>query len=198
MYIQSISLPKNQEIKLTGNDLKHIVVSRDTDSQPEVVQRIRVDGEREVYADLLRDRVKHRKLLKEVVDSSNTVLFHAKAIWPFDFFPNEIIIDVARVTILKREFFWTGNIESLYIKDLMHITVETGPFFSTLRLVDTSFDKKKHFIAYLKRNDAFRAREILQGLVIASKSGVDLTKCDIGFLAPSISELSDMPLACAI
>jgi hypothetical protein len=80
--------------------------------------------------------------------------------------------------------------ESLYITDLMRITVETGPLFSTLRLIDKSFDTTKHYITHLRRHDAFRARDILQGLLTAVKSGVDIARCDLGYLVPSLSELS--------
>ncbi len=165
------------------------------DKQPQIVHYTELsEVVEDAHKDEVKEQVKHRRMLEKVMRRSSTILFNAKTVWPFDMFPSDLIIDINSVTIIKREFFWSGHAESLYIQDLMRITVETGPFFSTLRLIDKSFDTTKHFVRHLRRDDAFRAREILQALLAAVKSGVNLAKCDINRVVPSLSKVGERQL----
>jgi hypothetical protein len=134
-------------------------------------------AEEEASRRLTRDANLNGEKFDDVVKRSDTVLFKAKTIFPFDFFPNDLIIDITKVTVITRNFFFSGQTQSINIKDILDIVVETGPFFATIRVIDMGYlPTNKIHIKYLKKKDAMQARAIIEGLLAANKAGVDITK----------------------
>ncbi|RJR29763.1 hypothetical protein C4564_01630 [Candidatus Microgenomates bacterium] len=120
--------------------------------------------------------------LAALTEQSTQILFKTTGVFPFDFFPDELIIDKTKVSILQRNFFWSELIKSVLIKDVYSVTIETGPLFAHLVISDNSTpatlqsDEMQFntlMIRYLKRSEAFRARCILQGMKIAVEQNVD-------------------------
>lgn len=144
--------------------------------KPQHQNKPEAKGRMEGHAEMYREKTINEEMFDDVVKRSNMILFSAKATFPFDFFPNEIIIDVTKVTVISRQFFFSGQTSSVHIRDIMDVVVETGPLFSTLVIVDMGFTQNKLKIHYMKKQDAITAREIIEGLLAASKAGVDITK----------------------
>jgi hypothetical protein len=200
MEPQSVLLPKNQEIKLDKlkprekkeeKKNKKLTVEKNS-GEAEYGKKVQKEGEHDAYKDIVKEQTKQHEMVEDIINKSNRVLLHVKAVFPFDLFPNELIIDLAKVTFVMKEFFGSGTMEAVYVKDIADVIVETGPVFSTLRIVDISFGANKHFIHYLKKKDAFRARELIEGLITASKEGLDLTKLEAGDVISAITKLSGM------
>jgi hypothetical protein len=148
------------------------------------------DVENEVQKDLAKEEAKQKEMFINAVDDSSMPLLRIKSVFPFDFFPNELIVDMVKVTMVKKDFFFSGSSEAVYIKDIANVIVETGPFLSTLKIIDISYNTEKHNIQYLKRKDAFRARILIEGLVTAAKRGIDLCKLNRKEVVPYINQLS--------
>lgn len=138
---------------------------------------------------LIRERLRNDEQLNELVDRTQTVLFKARSIFPFDFFPDEISVSLTKVTMVNRQFFSSGTTQSVYIKDIMDVIVDSGPFFATLKIIDVSFAENKLVVEYLSKGDAMKARRLIEGLTIASKMNIDLTKVDKNYLINHIQEL---------
>lgn len=111
-----------------------------------------------------------------VLQGSKRVLLKTSSIFPFDFFPDEITIDECKVNIIFHEFFFSGDTHSITIDMIKDIDVETGPIFATLKIVPDGFPGEPLRLRFLKKKDAIRARQIIQGLMIARKHGIDPTK----------------------
>jgi hypothetical protein len=127
--------------------------------------------------------------LEDVVKNANLVLFQARTIFPFELFPSEIVIDPVKLTVISRDFFVSGQTQSVYIKDIMDVIIETGPFFSSLRIVDIGYAQNKLSIKYLLRKDASCARQILEGLLAGTKAGVDFSCLKKGEILRVINSL---------
>lgn len=113
------------------------------------------------------------KIIK-LADASNASLFKSSTIFPFTFFPDTIIIDKTKITIIERLFFFNADIRSYAIEDVLNVEVAIGLLFSTLTCI-TRYDNKKAFsLRYLKKKDASFARKLIQGLIIAKREGVHL------------------------
>jgi len=56
------------------------------------------------------------------------------------------------------------------------VLIETGWFWSKLKIIDIGYTEESIDVCYLKTKDAVRARKIIQGLVVAHKNGIDLSK----------------------
>jgi hypothetical protein len=117
--------------------------------------------------------------ISTLMENSDKPLYKCTAVWPFDFFPNEISIEVTQINVKKRFFYGSERVSSIPIKNLADVIVTTSPFFASLEIIDSSFTENSVKISYLPKKDAEKAREIIQGLIVASKEGIDLTKLDV-------------------
>lgn len=113
--------------------------------------------------------------LDDLAGKSDSVLLKVSTVWPFTVFVNHIIIDPYKVNIIFREFFWSEHIHSVMVKDILDVVVDTSIFFATLTIVDQGYIENSISITYLKRNEALKARKIIQGLIIAHRQSVDLS-----------------------
>jgi len=129
------------------------------------------------------------KKLTDLVKSSQQPLLQIRTVIPLDPFPNEIIIDINKVNIIFRYFFFSRHIHSVFIRDISDVIVETGIIFSTLKLVDVGFTENSIDIKYLSTKGAIRARRIIQGLVVAHKNGIDVSKYEFSDLSEKLEEL---------
>lgn len=177
-------LPKNKPLFLTKR--KYIDIGPERALEGEVVDEAQEDWLKEQ----LTEQRRHEDRFDHAVVQSNMVLFACKSVFPFDFFPNEVIIDINKITLIDREFFMSGGIQSIYLKDIYDVEIETGPFFSTLIISNTYFTANKLEVKYLKKKDAVKLREIMLGLICANKVGIDLTKLDKTNLKENLIRLS--------
>lgn len=213
----SIVLPKNKEVMLSAkkdekNDgeekethgifdsiepkdyAKKIKNKRNPNKQEkaEFGKETQKEGEKEAHKEIVKETEKQQEILEDVIEKSKKVLLKSKSVFPFDWFPDELIIDPTKVIIVHREFLSSGAMDTVYIKDIADVIVETGPYLATLNIIDVSYGANKHYISKLKKADALRAREIIEGLVTALKAGIDILKLPGENILSSISQLSGM------
>lgn len=123
---------------------------------------------------IVRDGEKAK--LENLVQRTDRVLLKISAVFPFDFCPDEIIIDENKVNLVIREFFFSAQTHSIMIKMIKDVAIECSPFFATFKLVPDGYPGEPIVIRFLKKNDATRARAIILGLMVSLKEGVDPTK----------------------
>lgn len=117
---------------------------------------------------------KDKQKMESLAHASNSILFKATTVFPFNFFPDSIVIDKTKITIINRLFFFNEDIRSYAIEDILNIEVGSSIFFSTLTCL-TRYDNKKAFaLRYLKKTDATFAKKLIQGLIIAKREGVHI------------------------
>ena len=107
----------------------------------------------------------------------------------FDLFPDNLTIDSNKVNVVTKSFFASGRVHSIYIENVMDVFVEAGPIFASLKLVDKGFIENTVEVHYLKKSDAYIARRIIQGLVVAVKDKIDLAGIEGDEFARKIEEL---------
>jgi hypothetical protein len=119
-------------------------------------------------------------------------LYKTSAVFPFDFFPNEISIEPDQVNICIKSFFLTAESRSIPIKNIADILISTSFLFASIKIIDTSYIENSVEISYLRKNEAEKVRRIIQGLVLASKENVDLSKIDPKNLVVEAERLGKM------
>lgn len=133
--------------------------------------------------------------LDDLVSQSERILYTTSAVFPFDFFPNKLIVDELKINIVNWEFFWAEQVKSIMIKDIVTVTVETGPFFATLVLTDRTASTNSdtptntNTIKYLWKHEAARARRIIQGLKISAEQKVNVTAMKTTELVAKLEEI---------
>jgi hypothetical protein len=116
--------------------------------------------------------------LAKLADKTENILFEASTVFPFTLFPDTVIIDRTKVTVVIRNFFYTKRYFSLLLEDVRVAHVSTIPFFGTLTIEMKGLELRdyKKDIHFLRRGDAVRAQRIITGLITArEEEGVDLT-----------------------
>ena len=74
-------------------------------------------------------------------------------------------------------------------KGIREVFVETSPWFATLKIVGKDFNGKSVKISFLKRDDALKAKKIIQGLSIGVKEGVDFSQIQKDSLSEKLEDL---------
>jgi len=126
--------------------------------------------------------------LTELVSNSQ-ILFKATTVFPFILFPDEIIVDKDKVSIVSQTFFAADRRESVLIKNIADCFVDTSLFFGALKITDKYYEDKVMTVNYLKKGEAIRAKDIIQGLVLCHEKGVDISEIKPSELMPYLLEI---------
>jgi hypothetical protein len=129
--------------------------------------------------------------LKRVVKQSHQVLASARTVFPLTLFPDSIIVDRTKVSIIKRDFFWTSNVISFQVEDLLNVSCAVGPIFGSLTIASRVMSTVDHFnVNYLWRGDAIFLKNLIQGHIIAKNNKLEIdhltteetidTLCELG------------------
>lgn len=113
------------------------------------------------------------KKLEALVNSSEEVIFCATTVFHFSPERYELLIDRAKITVIKRTFLLADSITSIGLSDMLSVKLSVGPFFGSL-ILNARYVDQPIVITYLSRNKAFRAKRIIEGLIVASNKGLDL------------------------
>lgn len=132
-----------------------------------------------------------RDKLYEVAIKSHDILFKSDTVFPFTLFPDTILLDREKLTIIHRQFFRMAQITAIRIKDILNAEVDIGPFFGSLRVVTRYYSgpesqfagvdtgdrsRKPATINYLWRSDAIKIHSMLQGYIIVSQREIDCSE----------------------
>lgn len=144
---------------------------------------------KELAADDIKERTAQ---LKKAVARSHEVLASARSIFPFALFPDDVVVDRTKITIIKRDFFWSKNIISIRIEDVLNVSAGTGPFFGSLNISSRVMNSTDHFsIDYFHKKDAIHLKHIIQGYVIAQHNNLDTSHLTKEELIETLCELGD-------
>jgi len=130
------------------------------EAEPEEMSHSRRHVENPTAAHTLSYTTSAEKKEKE----SNREIFRLKAVFPFDFFPDEIKIKENKIIILQREFFGSGEIRSFDPQEIAEVSLINTPFFAGMRFNVRSMTNNMFLIKYLKKNDALIGRSLIEGL----------------------------------
>jgi hypothetical protein len=132
--------------------------------------------------------------IQELLQESKTVLLRIRTVFPFDFFPDEIIIDENKLSVISKSFFMTYHIHSILIADITDVSVDTGLLFASLTIIDSSNYRFPIIVTVplLKKADAFAARKLLQGLISAQRRNISLGDMSAMDVKEEISQVGRM------
>lgn len=112
--------------------------------------------------------------ISDAVGDAHQVLARVKTVFPFTLFPDTVTLDRAKLTITHRDFFRVGEVISIRIEDILHITADVGPVFGSLQVATRFFDKQRPYrVSFLWRHDTLKLKRITQGYLIAIQKEID-------------------------
>lgn len=139
------------------------------------------EGKKEAQKVHAKEEEQTKQKLENIIDRHDIEIMRASSVFPFQLFPDTLIIDTTKITIIQKTLFATETIHSCSLKDLSDVNVQTALFLATLyiRYMPQSpspgmNEPKEVSINCLKRSDAIKAKNILRGVLIASAENIDI------------------------
>ena len=127
--------------------------------------------------------------LKKIAAESHEVLDSCRSVFPFMLFPDSIILDRTKVTLIKREIL-SQDIVTVRIEDVLNVAAHTGIPFGSLNIAIRVMNSTDHFqIKFLWAQDALRLKRLIQGYVIAQHNDIDVKHLKRGDLIRTLREL---------
>lgn len=128
--------------------------------------------------------------LRNLVARSHETLASITTVFPFTLFPDTLLLDRTKITIIKRNFFFSSEIMSIRIEDILNVTSGIGPFFGSITIASRVLSSEDHFtINYFWRHDAVHMKHLIQGYVIAQHNGIDTKHLERRELLSTLNEL---------
>lgn len=150
---------------------------------PLPVQKSKHEGEVEAHKAEAKKRIQTRHKLENIVDRHEMELIRSKTVFPFDLFPDTVIIDTTKVTIVRKQMFATEAIITIPLKDVADAHVQTALFLASVTVAymphSTSpgmIRPEEETVSCLKRSDAIAIKNILKGVLVAAAEEIDLAK----------------------
>lgn len=135
------------------------------------------------------DSQNEKEKINALVEKSQRVLMNATTVFPFDFFPDSIIVDENKLTIVKRIFFWSETVFTVLVKDILSIGISSNPFFSTLSVEVKGFEKNPAPVNYLWNKDAVQIKKLITGLTTCVKEGINTSLISDKEVARKVEEI---------
>ncbi len=132
--------------------------------------------------------------IESQVERDILVLYRAESLFPFDIFPTQVLIYPTRVEIVDVIFFGSQEVKSIMIQDIFTIDVITSLWLSSIRITSRQPTRPVIVVTKLKNKDALRIKNIVQGLVIAQRNGLDLLHLNPAQIVQEAFELGQTPV----
>jgi hypothetical protein len=143
------------------------------------------EGEKEAAKMEAQKREETKQKLQAIAERHDIELLRAKTVFPFSFFPDTIIIDTTKLTIIRKQMFATEHITTIPLKDIADAIVQTALFLGTLIVAympqassPGMLKPVEDHITSLRREDAIRAKNIIKGILVANAEGIDIAKLE--------------------
>lgn len=105
-------------------------------------------------------------------------LMRLKAVWPFDFFPNEIIIEEKRLVINIRHFWGSNTLNTMDMKELIVFEVTQSPLFASIFVKGGPMGVVDFSLNWFKVDEARKAKSLIDGLVMKEKGVIQVPSSD--------------------
>lgn len=134
---------------------------------------------------------KTRNQLNNLAKMTNNRLYKLTAIFPFDFFPNQIFIEEKQIIIVYKQFFFASQDYHILIQDILMPIVETSLFFATFKIEmgPGGFQQNPPPVQFLRKKQALRAKRIIVGLLICHKEKINLSPFNNKELLEKLEEI---------
>ncbi len=169
---------------------KHFLPSKKSpDKERERIEKAMEDEGREEHS---RHRAvkkeEDRQVVDDLVKKSNRIIIRINSLFPWDFFANTIIVEESRVTFIFRQFL-SSQSHAVDIKDISNVFIESSFFSATLQVVSRTYIENEIKINNLGRNEAHKARRIIEGLRTFAEKNIDTSNYEIPDLINKLEEL---------
>ena len=132
--------------------------------------------------------IKEVDKLNNLIEKTNNIIFELSSSFPFQLFPDKLVIDENKITIVRREFLFKRVFPIMY-EDLLTVRINRSILFATLELEVKRMIKKPRPIEYLSPKQATLAKKYIMGIIEAKKANIDFSKLTAGQIRERLEEI---------
>lgn len=124
-----------------------------------------------------KESVAESKKLTELASETNDVIYELRSAFPFQLFPDKLVIDTNKITIVRKELFFKRIVPIAY-EDLITVTVNRSIFFASMGFEVKRLNRSQspRSINFLPPEEATIAKKYITGILTAKKAGIDFSK----------------------
>ncbi len=131
----------------------------------------------------------NKQQLVSMAGGAQDILATARAVFPFDFFPDSIVVSRTKVTVHHHLFFGQTESLSLQVEDILSVELDTSPMFARLKIFSRVPNQPPLYIRYLPRKSAVVIQSVIEGYNIARAKKVDCSTIPKNDLIPLLRQL---------
>lgn len=105
-------------------------------------------------------------------------LLRIKGKWPFDLYPDELIIEEKRIIIKKNLWPFFSNTITIPLSRLTDFELNKSLLFSSIYIRGAYSDNIEITLSWLPHKDAKKAKEIIDGLSLKLNEALDIVEQD--------------------
>jgi hypothetical protein len=121
------------------------------------------------------EAIKESRKLDDLVQETSEVIYEIQSIFPFQLFPDRIIIDHNKITIIRKDLFFK-RVFPIDYSDILTVKVDRSLVFASIVFEVKRLDQNPRPITFLSPREATIAKKYITGILTAKKAGVDLSK----------------------
>jgi len=144
---------------------------------------LEIEGKEDAMRKYAKEEQENLQRLKTITQRHEIEILRAKSVWPFTLFPDTLVIDTTKVTIVRKQLFATEYVATVPLKDLSDVNIQTVLFLGTLLIKYMPQSNTPGMnepvnirIPNLSRGDAIKAKNILKGALVAKAEEIDIAK----------------------
>ncbi len=142
------------------------------------------DEEQREVGDVIRQVDK----LNRIVSESGHIIYELSSVFPFQLFPDRVIIDESKVTIARKDLFFK-RVYSIMFDDILTVRVNRGILFAAIEFKVKRFGHEIRPITYLLPKEATLAKKYILGLIEAKKANIDMSKLTVYQIREKLEEI---------
>lgn len=112
--------------------------------------------------------------IKKLAEETNTLVYELSSAFPFQIFPDKIIIDKNKVTIVRKELFFK-RISPLLFEDIQTVRVNRGILFAAIEFEVRGYESNPMPITHLWPKEAEKAANYILGMIKTNRDNIDLS-----------------------
>lgn len=130
-------------------------------------------GEEMWKQEVIHNENKSKETYEAIMNSDKGYLCKAETVFPFTLFPDSIYIDRDSLTIEYSMFFFSKKHLTFYLDQIHNVRLTKGVLFSSLFFEIDGYESDPPLVTYLWNSDAAKIKELVDGLLLTSKSQID-------------------------
>lgn len=117
------------------------------------------------------------KKLDDLAIERRTIIYEISSTFPFELFPDRIILDQNTVTIVRKDMLFKRIFPIMY-EDIVTIKVNRSILFASLEFEIKQFEKNPRPVNFLWPTEADTARKYIMALTQAKRAGINFANLD--------------------